>query len=106
MNLPVHREEKSRRRRDGVGLLDQSREGRAPFPDEAEVEVQEPTHLEAFVVNVGSGRCAAAIKGSRLVPIRPASPRHENVRRRFCSAVNLTASADVVDGGDGMTLLN
>ena len=76
------------------------------FPDVVDVTVQDPTHLEA-VVNVGVGPVRGKFKVK--VEILPDPSRHHVDMKMsgggFGSAVDLTASADPVDAGDGTTLL-
>ena len=76
------------------------------FPDVVEVVVQDPTHFEA-VVKVGVGPVRGKFK--MKVELRPApSKRRLDMKISgggFGSAVDLTAGADLVDAGDGTTLL-
>jgi carbon monoxide dehydrogenase subunit G len=76
------------------------------FPDVDSVTVQDPTHLEA-VVKVGVGPVRGKFK--MKVELVPDLSRHHLDMKisggGFGSAVDLNASADVVDGGDGTTLL-
>jgi carbon monoxide dehydrogenase subunit G len=76
------------------------------FPDVADVTVQDGTHLEA-VVNVGVGPVRGKFK--MKVELVPDPSRHHIDMKMsgggFGSSVDLTAAADVVDGGDGTTLL-
>jgi carbon monoxide dehydrogenase subunit G len=76
------------------------------FPDVGDVTVQDPTHLEA-VVSVGVGPVRGKFKVK--VEILPDPSRHHIDMKMsgggFGSAVDLTASADVVDTGDGTTRL-
>ena len=76
------------------------------FPDVVDVTVQDPTHLEA-VVNVGIGPVRGRFRVK--VEILPDPSRHHIDMKMsgggFGSAVDLTAGADLVDGGDGVTLL-
>jgi uncharacterized protein len=76
------------------------------FPDLAELTVVDATHFDAVVqVGVGPVRGKFKMKGE-LIP-------HESQRRidmkiaggGFGSAIDLTAGADLVDNGDGSTLL-
>ena len=76
------------------------------FPDVDSVTVQDPTHLDAVVkVGVGPVRGKFKIK----VELVPDPSRHHLDMKisggGFGSAVDLNASADVVDAGDGRTLL-
>jgi carbon monoxide dehydrogenase subunit G len=76
------------------------------FPDVVDVTVQDPTHLEA-VVKVGVGPVRGKFKVK--VEMRPDPSSHhidlEMSGGGFGSAVDLTAGADVVEAGDGTTLL-
>ena len=76
------------------------------FPDVTEVTVRDPTHLEA-VVNVGVGPVRGKFKVK--VELLPDPSRHHLDMKMsgggFGSAIDLTSGADVVDGGDGTTLL-
>ena len=86
-------------------VTDPEKVGRC-FPDVVGVTVQDPTHLEA-VVNVGVGPVRGKFKVK--VEILPDPSRHHVDMKMsgggFGSAVDLTASADPVDAGDGTTLL-
>ena len=86
-------------------VTDPEKVGRC-FPDVADVTVQDPTHLEA-VVNVGVGPVRGKFKVK--VELLPDPSRHHLDMKMsgggFGSAVDLTASADVADAGDGATLL-
>jgi len=86
-------------------VTDPEKVGRC-FPDVVDVTVQDPTHLEA-VVNVGVGPVRGKFKVK--VEILPDPSRHHVDMKMsgggFGSAVDLTASADSVDAGDGTTLL-
>jgi carbon monoxide dehydrogenase subunit G len=76
------------------------------FPDVVDVTVQDPTHVAA-VVNVGVGPVRGKFKVN--VELLPDPARHHIGMKMsgggFGSAVDLTAAADLVDGGDGTTLL-
>jgi uncharacterized protein len=77
------------------------------LPEVAAVNVQDATHLEPTVrVAVGPVRGSFKLK----VELQPnASTRHIDIKVSgggFGSSVDLTAGADVVDGGDGSTMLN
>jgi uncharacterized protein len=77
------------------------------LPEVAAVNVQDATHFEPTVrVAVGPVRGSFKLK----VELQPnASARHINIKVSgggFGSSVDLTAAADVVDGGDGSTMLN
>lgn len=86
-------------------VTDPGKVGRC-FPEVVDVTVQDPTHFEA-VVRVGVGPVRGKFKMKvELVP--------DPFRRRtemkmsgggFGSTVDLTAGADLVDAGDGTTLL-
>jgi len=86
-------------------VTDPEKVGRC-FPDVVDVTVQDPTHMEA-VVNVGVGPVRGKFKVKvELVP--DPSRHHIDMNMSgggFGSAVDLTAGADVVDAGDGTTLL-
>jgi uncharacterized protein len=76
------------------------------FPDVVDVTVQDPTHLEA-VVSVGVGPVRGKFKIKVELLADPAT-HHIDMNMSgggFGSAVDLTASADVADAGDGRTLL-
>ena len=76
------------------------------FPDVIDVTVQEPTHFEA-VVKVGVGPVRGKFKVKvELLP----DPSRRRIDMKmsgggFGSTVDLTAGADLVDAGDGTTLL-
>ena len=76
------------------------------FPDVVDVTVQGPTHFEA-VVKVGVGPVRGKFKMKvELLPDR--SKRRIDMKMSgggFGSAVDMTAGADLVDAGDGTTLL-
>jgi len=76
------------------------------FPDVVDVAVQDPTHFTA-TVNVGVGPVRGKFKIK--VEMQPdASARRMGMKMSgggFGSAVDLTATADLVDAGDGTTLL-
>ena len=76
------------------------------FPDVIEVTVQDATHVEALVkVGVGPVRGKFRMK-VELLPA--ASKRRIDMRISgggFGSTVDLAAGADLVDAGDGTTLL-
>jgi uncharacterized protein len=76
------------------------------FPDVVDVTVVDPTHLEAIVkVGVGPVRGKFKVK-VELLP--DPSKRHIGMKMSgggFGSAVDLTATADLVDAGDGTTVL-
>jgi carbon monoxide dehydrogenase subunit G len=86
-------------------VTDPEKVGRC-FPEVVNVTVQDPTHLEA-VVKVGVG----PVRGNFRVKVEllpdPAT-HHLDMKMSaggFGSTVDLTASADVVDTGQGSTLL-
>ena len=76
------------------------------FPDVVDVTVQDATHFEA-IVKVGVGPVRGKFKMKvELVPTD--SKRRIDMKMSgggFGSAVDLTSGADIVDGGDGTTLL-
>jgi carbon monoxide dehydrogenase subunit G len=76
------------------------------FPDVVDVRVQDPTHFEAVVkVGVGPVRGKFTMK-VELLPDR--SKRRIDLKISgggFGSTVDMTAGADLVDAGDGTTLL-
>ena len=76
------------------------------FPDVVKVTVHDATHVEA-VVNVGVGPVRG--KFTMKVELLP-SPSKRRIDMKisgggFGSAVDLTSGADLVDAGDGTTLL-
>ena len=108
MNLQYNGEEKIPASVETVWafVTDPEKVGRC-FPDVVDVTVQDPTHFEA-VVKVGVGPVRGKFKVK--VELHPRSrPRHHIDMKMsgggFGSAVDLTAGADVVDAGDGTTLL-
>ena len=107
MNLQYSGEEKVPATIDTVWafVTDPEKVGRC-FPDVVDVTVQDPTHLEA-VVKVGVGPVRGKFKVK--VEMIPDSSRHHLDMNMsgggFGSSVDLTAGADLVDGGDGTTLL-
>jgi uncharacterized protein len=86
-------------------VTDPEKVGRC-FPDLVDVTVQDSTHLEA-VVKVGVGPVRGKFK--LKVELLPApSKRRIDMKMSgggFGSIVDLTAGADLVDAGDGTTLL-
>jgi uncharacterized protein len=76
------------------------------FPDVVDVTVRDPTHFES-VVKVGVGPVRG--KFTLRVELLPDSAKHRLDMKvsggGFGSAVDLTAGADIVDGGDSTTLL-
>jgi carbon monoxide dehydrogenase subunit G len=86
-------------------VIDPERVGRC-FPDVVDVAVQDSTHFEAVVkVGVGPVRGKFKIK----VELLPASSKRRIDMKMsgggFGSTVDLTSGADLVDPGDGTTLL-
>jgi len=86
-------------------VTDPEKVGRC-FPDVVDVTVKDSTHFEA-VVKVGVGPVRGKFKVK--VELLPApSKRHLDMKMSgggFGSTVDLTAGADLVDAGDGTTLL-
>jgi carbon monoxide dehydrogenase subunit G len=86
-------------------VTDPERVGRC-FPDVVDVTVQDPTHFEA-VVKVGVGPVRGNFK--MKVELLPApSKRRIDMKISgggFGSTVDLASGADLVDAGDGTTLL-
>ena len=86
-------------------VTDPEKVGRC-FPDVADVTVQDSTHFEA-VVKVGVGPVRGKFK--LKVELLPASSKRRIDMKvsggGFGSAVDLKAGADLVDVGDGTTLL-
>ncbi len=76
------------------------------FPDVVEVAVQDATHFEA-IVKVGVGPVRGKFKMKVELLADPARQRTDmNISGGgFGSTVDMTAGADLVDGGDGTTLL-
>jgi hypothetical protein len=107
VNLQYSGEEKIPARVETVWafVTDPEKVGRC-FPDVVGVTVQDPTHLEA-VVKVGVGPVRGTFKIKVELLAEPAT-RHIDMKMSgggFGSAVDLTAGADIVDAGDGTTLL-
>jgi uncharacterized protein len=76
------------------------------FPDVVDVTVQDAAHLEA-VVKVGVGPVRGKFK-MKVELLPDASKRRIDMKMSgggFGSTVDLTAAADLVDAGDGTTLL-
>lgn len=76
------------------------------LPEVLDVTVQDPTHFEA-VVKVGVGPVRGKFK-VKIVLVPDSSGRRIDMRVSgggFGSAVDLTAGADLVDAGDGTTIL-
>jgi uncharacterized protein len=86
-------------------VTDPEKVGRS-FPDVIEVTVHDPTHLDAIVgVSVGPVRGRFKMK----VELTPA-PAERRIELKisgggFGSAVDMTAAADIVEAGGGVTLL-
>ena len=107
MNLQYTGEEKIPAGLDTVWafVTDPDKVGRC-FPEVVDVTVQDPTHFEATVrVGVGPVRGKFKVK----VELLPASSKRRLDMKMsgggFGSTVDLTAGADLVDAGDGTTLL-
>ena len=107
MNLQYTGEEKIPAGLDTVWafVTDPDKVGRS-FPEVVDVTVQDPTHFEATVrVGVGPVRGKFKVK----VELLPASSKRRLDMKMsgggFGSTVDLTAGADLVDAGDGTTLL-
>jgi len=86
-------------------VTDPEKVGRC-FPEVIDVTVRDPTHVDATVkVGVGPVRGTFKIK----VELLPASSKRRIDLKisggGFGSAVDMTAGADLVDGGAGTTLL-
>ena len=107
MNLQYGGEETIAASADAVWafVTDPGKVGRS-FPDVIEVNVQDPTHLDAIVgVSVGPVRGKFKLK----VELMPA-PAERRIELKisgggFGSAVDMTAAADVVEVGADVTLL-
>jgi carbon monoxide dehydrogenase subunit G len=107
MNLDYSGEEKIAASPEAVWAFVQDPEkvGRS-LPEVLEVAVKDPTHFDAIVkVAVGPVRGKFKLK-VELLP-QPAGPRMDMKLSGggFGSAIDLTAEADVIDVGDGTTLL-
>ena len=89
-----------------VFVTDPEKVGRC-FPEVVDVTVQDPTHFEA-VVNVGVGPVRGKFKVKVELLPDPSGRRIEMKMSGggFGSTVDLTAGADLVDAGEGTTLLN
>jgi uncharacterized protein len=86
-------------------VTDPAKVGRC-FPEVVDVTVQDPTHFEA-VVKVGVGPVRGTLK-IKVELIPAASKRRIDMKMSgggFGSTVDQTAGADLVDAGDGTTLL-
>ena len=107
MNLQQTGEEKIAAGLDTVWafVTDPERVGRC-FPDVVDVAVQDATHFDA-VVKVGVGPVRG--KFNMKVELLPGpSKRRLDMKVSgggFGSAVDMTAAADLIDAGDGTTLL-
>ena len=107
MNLQYAGEEKIPAGLDTVWtfVIDPEKVGRC-LPDVVDVKVQDSTRFEA-VVKVGVGPVRGRFKVK--VELLPApSKRHIDMKMSgggFGSTVDLTSGADLVDAGDGTTLL-
>jgi carbon monoxide dehydrogenase subunit G len=76
------------------------------FPEVVEVTVQDPTHFDA-IVKVGVGPVRGKFK-MKVELLPQAADRRIAMKISgggFGSAIDMTASADLVDGGDGTTRL-
>ena len=86
-------------------VTDPAKVGRC-FPDVVDVTVQDSTHFES-IVKVGVGPVRGKFK--MKVELLPASSKRRLDMKisggGFGSAVDLTSGADLVDPGDGTTLL-
>jgi carbon monoxide dehydrogenase subunit G len=107
MNLEYSGEEKIAASPEAVWAFvrDPEKVGRS-LPEVLEVAVKDPTHFDAIVkVAVGPVRGKFKLK-VELLP-QPAEPRMDMKISGggFGSAIDLTAGADVIDVGDGTTLL-
>ena len=107
MNLQYNGEEKIPASVDTVWafVTNPEKVGRS-FPDVVDVTVQDPTHLDA-VVQVGVGPVRGKFKVKVELLPDPAT-HHIGMKMSgggFGSTVDLTAAADVVDAGNGITLL-
>ncbi len=107
MNLQYAGEEKIAAGPDAVWafVTDPGKVGHC-MPEVREVAVQDPTHVDTVVqVAVGPVRGKFRLK-VELVPNAPGRRIDMKISGGgFGSAVDLTAGADVVDAGDGTTLL-
>ena len=107
MNLQYNGEERITASPDAVWafVTDPEKVGRS-MPEVIDVTVQDPTHVEAVVrVAVGPVRGKFKLK----VELQP-DPSRRRIDLKvsgggFGSAVDMTAGADVVDAGQGTTLL-
>lgn len=86
-------------------VTDPEKVGRC-FPEVIDVKVQDATHFES-VVNVGVGPVRGKFK-LKVELLAASSKRRIDMKMAgggFGSTVDLTAGADLVDAGDGTTLL-
>jgi uncharacterized protein len=86
-------------------VTDPEKVGRS-FPDVVDVTVQDPTHFEA-VVKIGVGPVRGKFK-MKVELVLADSKRRIDMKMSgggFGSTVDLTSGADIVDAGDGTTLL-
>jgi carbon monoxide dehydrogenase subunit G len=86
-------------------VTDPEKVGRC-LPDVVEVTVQDPAHFEA-VVKVGVGPVRGKFK-MKVELLQSASKRRVDMKMSgggFGSTVDLASGADLVDAGDGTTLL-
>ena len=107
MNLQYSGEEKIPASLDTVWafVTDPEKVGRC-FPEVVDVTVQDPTHFEAVVkVGVGPVRGKFKMKVELLPDASSSSIDMKMSGGGFGSTVDLTAGADLVDAGDGTTLL-
>lgn len=107
MNLQYSGEEKVPATVDAVWafVTDPAKVGHC-FPDVVEVTVQDANHFDA-IVKVGVGPVRGKFK--MKVELMPDAANHRIAMKisggGFGSAVDMTAGADLVDAGDGTTLL-
>ncbi len=76
------------------------------FPEVVDVTVQDPTHFES-IVKVGVGPVRGTLK-LKIELLPDPSLRRIDMKIAgggFGSAVDITAGADIVDAGDGTTIL-
>ena len=108
MNLRHSGQEKIPASRDAVWafITDPEKVGRC-LPDVVEVTVKDRTHFDAIVrVGVGPVRGRFTMKFEMRPDVAARRMDMQITGGGFGSAVDLTAGADVVDAGDGSTLLN
>ena len=107
MNLQYNGEEKIPARTDTVWafVTNPDKVGHC-FPDVVEVTVRDPTHFESVVkVGVGPVRGKFTLRVELLADSAKNRLDMKVSGGGFGSAVDLTAGADIVDGGDNTTLL-